>query len=141
MIFTNSDGGARGNPGPGAIGIIIRREGNILLKHSEFIGKQVTNNVAEYEALIKALELVLRYTKDEVTCVVDSELIYKQLMGKYRVKHPKMLELFLVVQRMQDKFRKVRYMHVSRWDKFQQMADELLNQELDSKGYKKFGKK
>jgi len=78
-----------------------------MLKHSEFIGKQVTNNVAEYEALIKALELVLRYTKDEVTCVVDSELIYKQLMGKYRVKHPKMLELFLVVQRMQDKFRKV----------------------------------
>jgi ribonuclease HI len=140
MIFTNSDGGARGNPGPGAIGIIVRDEGKILLKHSEFIGKNVTNNMAEYEALIKALELALKYTKEEVTCVVDSELVYKQLMGKYRVRHPKMLELFLVVQRMQDRFRKVRYMHVSRWDTFQIMADELVNLELESRGYKKYGK-
>ena len=140
MIYTNSDGGARGNPGPGAIGVIVRRDGNILLKHTEFIGKLVTNNIAEYEALIKALGLAQRYTKDEVTCVVDSELVYKQLMGKYKVKHPKMMELFLVVQRMQDKFKKVRYMHVSRWDKFQQMADELLNQELDTQGYKRFTK-
>jgi ribonuclease HI len=140
MIFTNSDGGARGNPGPGAIGIIVRDEGKILLKHSEFIGKNVTNNMAEYEALIKALELALKYTKEEVTCIVDSELVYKQLMGKYRVRHPKMLELFLVVQRMQDRFRKVRYMHVSRWDTFQIMADELVNLELESRGYKKYGK-
>ncbi|MEK6830150.1 MAG: ribonuclease HI family protein [Nanoarchaeota archaeon] len=140
MIFTNSDGGARGNPGPGAIGIIVREDGKILAKHSEFIGKRVTNNIAEYEALIKALELALKYTKDEVTCVMDSELVYKQLMGKYKVNHPKMLELFLVVQRMQDKFKKVRYMHVAREDKFQILADELLNQEFERQGYKKYGK-
>ena len=140
MIFTNSDGGARGNPGPGAIGVIVREDGKILLKHSSFLGKHVTNNVAEYEALIKALELAQKYTKDEVTCVVDSELVYKQLMGKYQVKHPKMLELFLIVQRLQDKFKKVRYMHVSREDKFQIMADELLNQELEGLGYKKYGR-
>jgi len=140
MIFTNSDGGARGNPGPGAIGVIVREDGKILAKHSEFIGKNVTNNIAEYEALIKALELVQKFTKEEVTCVVDSELVYKQLMGKYQVKHPKMLELFLIVQRLQDKFKKVKYMHVSREDKFQMMADELLNQEFERKGYKKFGK-
>ena len=57
MIYTNSDGGARGNPGPGAIGVIIRNEGNIIEKHSSFIGENVTNNIAEYEGLIKALEL------------------------------------------------------------------------------------
>jgi|SRR3989304_2249006 len=138
MIFTNSDGGARGNPGPGAIGIIIREDGNIIARHREFIGKNVTNNIAEYEALIKALELAHKYTKEEVTCVVDSEIVYKQLMGKYKVKHPKMMELFLVVQRMQDKFKKVKYMHVSRWDNFQQMADELVNEELDNQGYKRY---
>ena len=138
MIYTNSDGGARGNPGPGAIGVIVREDGKILAKYSQFIGKNVTNNIAEYEALIKALELALKYTKNEVTCIVDSELVYKQLMGKYRVKHPKMLELFLVVQRMQDKFKKVRYMHVSRWDRFQVIVDELLNQELDKLGYKRY---
>ncbi len=139
MIFTNSDGGARGNPGPGAIGVIVREDGKILLKHSEFIGKLVTNNIAEYEALIKALELARKYTTDEITCVVDSELVYNQLMGKYKVKHPQMMERFLVVQRMQDKFKKVRYMHVNREDKFQMIADELLNQELESRGYKKYG--
>ena len=137
MIYTNSDGGARGNPGPGAIGVVIRKDGHILWKYSAFIGKQVTNNIAEYEALIKALELAQKYTKEEVTCVVDSELVYRQLMGKYRVRHPKMLELFLVVQRLQDKFRKVRYIHVSREDKFQQMADELVNEELDNQGFKR----
>ena len=78
MIYTNSDGGARGNPGPGAIGVLIREDGKILAKYSAFIGKNVTNNIAEYEALIKALEMASKYTKDEVTCVVDSELIYKQ---------------------------------------------------------------
>ena len=59
-------------------------------------------------------------------------------MGKYRVKHPKLLELFLIVQRMQDKFKKVRYMNVSRWDKFQMMTDEILNEELDKLGYKRY---
>ncbi len=131
MIFTNSDGGARGNPGPGAIGVIVRKNGEILTKYSAKIGKFVTNNVAEYEALIKALELASKHTDKEVTCFLDSELVVKQLLGKYRVKNPKLLELFLKVQKLQEKFEKIIYRHVSRWDKFQQIADELLNEELD----------
>ena len=63
MIYTNSDGGARGNPGAGAIGVIVRTEDTILIKHSSFIGKFVTNNIAEYHALIKALELASLQTK------------------------------------------------------------------------------
>ena len=55
MIYTNSDGGARGNPGPGAIGVIVRQDGEILTKYSSKIGDNVTNNIAEYEGLIKAL--------------------------------------------------------------------------------------
>ena len=133
MIYTNSDGGSRGNPGPGAIGIIIRKEGKILTKYSAKIGKFVTNNISEYEALIKALELASKHTKNELTCILDSELVVKQLLGEYQVKNPKLLELFLKVQKLQENFNKIKYLHVSRWNKFQQIADELVNQELDKK--------
>ena len=133
MIYTNSDGGARGNPGPGAIGIIVRKDGRILTKYSAKIGNNVTNNVAEYEALIKALELASNHTKKELTCYLDSELVVKQLLGKYRVKNEKLLKLFCKIQKLQERFDRIRYIHVSRWNKFQQIADELVNEELDKK--------
>ncbi len=132
MIYTNSDGGARGNPGPGAIGVLVRREENILEMHSEKIGS-VTNNVAEYKALIKALEIAMKHTKDEVTCVMDSELIVKQLLGEYQVRNSELLKLFREVQKLQENFSKIKYIHVSRWNKFQQMVDSLLNMELDKR--------
>ena len=138
MIYTNSDGGARGNPGPGAIGIIVRKDGEILRRHSEFLGENVTNNIAEYEGLIKALELASEYTKNELTCILDSELIIKQLLGEYKVRDHKLLKLFLKVQKLQERFKKIRYLHVSRWNKFQRIADELLNDELNNLGYKKY---
>lgn len=141
MIYTNSDGGARGNPGPGAIGVIVRKDGEILTKYSAKIGNFVTNNIAEYEALIKALELASAYTKEEVTCILDSELVVKQLLGEYKVKHPKLLELFLKVQKLQENFNKIIYKHVDRLDKFQQIADELLNDELDKAEYKRYYRK
>lgn len=140
MIYTNSDGGSRGNPGPGAIGVIVRKDGKILTKYGSTIGRLVTNNIAEYEALIKALELASKFTKDEVICILDSELIVKQLLGKYRVKNPRLLELFLKVQKAQEKFKKIKYLHVSRWNKFQIMADEILNEELDKAGHKRYYK-
>ena len=141
MFFTNSDGGSRGNPGPGAIGVIVRKDGEILTKFSSKIGNNVTNNIAEYEALIKALELASKYTKDEITCVLDSELVVRQLLGEYRVRNPNLMELFLKVQKLQENFNKIIYKHVSRWDKFQQIADELLNQELDKAGHKRYYRK
>lgn len=132
MIYTNSDGGARGNPGPGAIGVLVRKDDNILEMYSEKIGN-VTNNVAEYKALIKALELAMKHTKDEVTCVMDSELVVKQLLGEYKVHSSELLKLFREVQRLQENFKKISYVHVSRWNKFQQMVDNILNMELDGK--------
>lgn len=138
MIYTNSDGGARGNPGPGAIGVVVRKEGTIITKQSGFLGVRVTNNTAEYEALIKALEIAGKITKDSVTCILDSELVVKQLLGEYKVKQPHLQKLFLKVQKLQDKFKKIRYLHASRWDKFQQMADELVNYELDKRGFSKY---
>lgn len=133
MIYTNSDGGARGNPGPGAIGVIVREDENILTKYSATIGKFVTNNIAEYEALIKALELASKFTDDELTCFLDSELVVKQLLGEYRVKNQYLLPLFLKVQKLQENFKVIKYVHVSRENKFQIIVDELLNEELDRK--------
>lgn len=133
MIYTNSDGGSRGNPGPGAIGIIVRDGEKIVSRYSAKIGKFVTNNIAEYEALIKALELALKYTKDELTCFLDSELIVNQLLGKYRVRKPELLRLFLKVQKLQENFKSIKYKHVSREDKFQIIVDEILNDELDKR--------
>ena len=111
--------------------MIVREEGKILSKYSAHIGKLVTNNIAEYEALIKALELAAKYTKDEITCFLDSELVVNQLLGKYRVRNANLLPLFLKVQKLQENFKAIKYKHVSRWDKFQQIADELLNEEFD----------
>jgi len=135
MIYTNSDGGSRGNPGPGAIGVIVRKDDGIVAKFSGMVGSYVTNNIAEYEGLIKALELALLHTKDEVICFLDSELIVKQLLGEYRVRNEKLLPLFLKVQKLQENFKKISYKHVSRWDKYQQIADGLLNEEFEKMGY------
>ena len=137
MIYTNSDGGARGNPGPGAVAAIVRREGEILTKSSKFIGEEVTNNVAEYEGLIHALELAMSVTKGEITCFLDSELVVKQLLGEYKVRNHNILLLFLKVQKLQENFKSIKYAHVSREDNFQVIVDELLNDELDNQGYKK----
>ena len=137
MIYTNSDGGARGNPGPGAVAAIVRKDGEILTKSSMFIGERVTNNIAEYEGLIHALELASRVTQDEITCCLDSELVVKRLMGEYKVRNPSMLILFLKVQKLQNKFKSIKYKHVSREDNFQIIVDELLNDELDNQGYKR----
>ncbi len=137
MIYTNSDGGARGNPGPGAVAAIVRKGGEILTKSSKFIGENVTNNVAEYEGLILALELASKVTKREITCFLDSELVVKQLLGEYKVKNKNILPLFLKVQEIQENFKEIKYIHVPRTDNFQKIVDEMLNDELDNQGYRK----
>ncbi|MDO8528514.1 MAG: ribonuclease HI family protein [Nanoarchaeota archaeon] len=129
MIFTNSDGGSKGNPGPGAIGVIVRDDEKILTQYSAKIG-EATSNIAEYTALIKALELASKFTNKELTCVLDSELVVKQLLGEYRVQNSKLLPLFIKVQKLQENFEKINYKHVSREDKFQKVVDKLLNDEM-----------
>ena len=132
MIYTNSDGGSRGNPGPAAIGALVRNNDSILEMCGEKIGK-ATNNVAEYKALIKALELAKKYTDDEIICVLDSQLIVKQLLGEYQVKSPELMKLFLEIQKLQENFKKIKYVHVSRWNQFQQIVDNVLNMEMDGR--------
>ena len=131
MIITNSDGGSRGNPGNGAIGVVIRDDEKILEEYGALLKGEVTNNVAEYMGLIRALKIVTKYTTEEITCILDSELVVKQLLGEYRVKNSTLLKLFLEVQKLQENFKKITYVHKPRTDKYQKMADWLLNKELD----------
>ncbi len=133
MIYTNSDGGSKGNPGPGAIGVIVREDEKILIQYSAKIG-EATSNIAEYTALIKALELASRFTNKELTCVLDSELVVKHLLGEYRVQNAKLLPLFIKVQKLQEHFEKITYKYVSREDKFQKVVDKLLNDEMKRVG-------
>lgn len=135
MITTNSDGGARGNPGPAALGLIVRDGEKILEEYGEYIGK-ATNNVAEYKGLIEAMKRASKYTQGEITCILDSELVVKQLLGEYRVKNPKMKELFLEVQKLQNRFDKIHYVHVKRNQRFQKMADYMVNKALDEQKLK-----
>ena len=89
------DGGARGNPGPAAAACVIATPtGEILGEHAELLG-EVTNNVAEYRALLLGLALARELGVSEVEVVNDSELIAKQINGQYKVKHPAMRPLYL----------------------------------------------
>ncbi|MCL4429379.1 MAG: ribonuclease HI family protein, partial [Chloroflexi bacterium] len=81
-----SDGGARGNPGPAAIAFVaLNEQGQIVKSDSRFLGIH-TNNQAEYEALLLALQFAVEVDAEEVVCHLDSELVAKQLNGQYTVK-------------------------------------------------------
>ena len=128
-IYT--DGGSRGNPGPGAIGILILDDkSNIVKEHKEFIG-HTTNNRAEYTAMIKALELAKTHSKKEIICFSDSLLIVKQLSGEWKVKEKELLTLFQKVKQLEKNFESVSYNHVRRDNKYIKRADELVNEEMD----------
>ena len=87
-VVVHVDGGARGNPGPAAVGIVVSTpEGEVLDEASAVIG-DATNNVAEYRALLLGLERARALGATEVEVVNDSELVARQVEGAYKVKHP-----------------------------------------------------
>lgn len=87
-VVVHVDGGARGNPGPAAIGVVVSdRDGAVLDEVSERIG-DATNNVAEYRALVRGLERAAALGATDVEVVNDSELVARQVLGDYRVKQP-----------------------------------------------------
>ena len=119
------DGAAKGNPGPAGIGVRLELKGVVLSEHSEYIGK-ATNNVAEYKALIYGLEIARRYRITRVSVISDSELMVRQLNGKYKVKNEKLLPLYTFVRELAGTFEEFRIRHVSRTEN--QYADRLANQ-------------
>jgi ribonuclease HI len=92
-LVINVDGGARGNPGPAAIGVVVSNaDGQVIDELAEPIG-HATNNVAEYRALLRGIEWARGLGADELEIVGDSELVARQLSGAYKVKHPSMKPL------------------------------------------------
>jgi ribonuclease HI len=92
-LVLHVDGGARGNPGPAAIGVVVSLpDGEVVTTFGATIG-EASNNVAEYRALLRGLELASEYGAREVHIVNDSELVARQVSGVYKVKHPAMQEL------------------------------------------------
>lgn len=128
-LTVNVDGGARGNPGPAAIGAVVRdADGTVLEERGERIGR-ATNNVAEYKALLLGIELAAAHGATELELVGDSELIVRQVEGKYKVKNAGMKELHAEVKRALAGFEDWSIRHVRREQNAD--ADRLVNAALD----------
>jgi ribonuclease HI len=128
-IIANVDGGARGNPGPAAIGVVLRDDGDeVLEKVGERIGK-ATNNVAEYRALLRGIELAAEHGASELELIGDSELVVRQVEGRYKVKNAGMKELHDQVKQALQDFDSWRIRHVRRAENAD--ADRLVNEALD----------
>ena len=129
-LTTYTDGGARGNPGPAAGGIVIKNEaGKTIASFGVYLGIQ-TNNVAEYSALLEALKKAKHLGATEVECVLDSELIVRQMRREYKVKEPHLQKLFIQVYNVTAEFKKVTYRHVLREQNKE--ADAEVNKILDA---------
>ncbi|HWK18252.1 MAG TPA: reverse transcriptase-like protein [Solirubrobacteraceae bacterium] len=129
-LVVHVDGGARGNPGPAAIGVVVSEpDGTVIDELGEQIGV-ATNNVAEYKALIRGLERARALGADEIEIVNDSELVARQLTGAYKVKHPAMKPLYLDAIEALRGFGAWRIRSVPRAQNAR--ADELVNAALDA---------
>lgn len=128
-LILHTDGGASGNPGPAAAGIFITDEkGEKVAAFGKYLGEK-TNNFAEYSALLLGLEKALSLKAEEIECLLDSELVVKQVKGEYKVKNPDLAGLFLKIYNLTQKFKKVSFRHVRREQN--KRADSLVNQTLD----------
>ncbi|HEY6729544.1 MAG TPA: ribonuclease HI family protein [Solirubrobacterales bacterium] len=128
-VIVNVDGGARGNPGPAAIGVVVRdADGKVLEELGERIG-ETTNNVAEYRALLRGIELAGALGATELELIGDSELVVRQVEGRYKVKNAGMKELHAEAKRALADFDSWSISHVRRAENAD--ADRLVNQALD----------
>jgi len=128
-LVIHVDGGARGNPGPAAIGVVLTgAAGEILEEVAERIGV-ATNNVAEYRALLRGLERASAHGASDIEVINDSELVARQLNGVYKVKHPAMRPLYLDALAALRGFERWRVRNVPRAQNAR--ADALVNAALD----------
>lgn len=124
-----SDGGARGNPGPAALGAVVYDAvGEKLCEISRYLGV-ATNNQAEYEALFSGLEYVRSLGGEYVVCYLDSELVVRQMSGVYKVKNQALSEIYNRVSEVAKYFKKIEYNHIPR--EKNKEADSLVNNVLD----------
>jgi ribonuclease HI len=125
----STDGGARGNPGPAAYGYVLEdADGTVLAEQGERIGR-ATNNVAEYRALIAGLERAAELGVTELEVASDSELMVRQMQGRYKDKNAALRDLWERASRLERRVGRVRYTAVRR--EHNARADRLVNDALD----------
>ncbi len=129
-LIIQTDGGARGNPGPAGIGVVIRsaEKSETLEEHAEYLGV-TTNNQAEYRAVRLGLERALALGATEVEVVTDSELLVKQMNGEYKVKNPDIGKRYMEVTNLCTRIGRCRFRHVRR--EYNKRADYLSNVAMD----------
>lgn len=127
-LTTFTDGGARGNPGPAGIGIVIKDGDKVIASFGKYIG-ETTNNQAEYKALIAALERTTELGAKEVECKLDSELVVKQMRHEYKVRDKDLQPLFLRAWNLSTGFKKATFVHIRR--EFNSAADAEVNTAID----------
>ncbi|AKM84880.1 TPA: ribonuclease H [Patescibacteria group bacterium] len=128
-LYLNTDGGARGNPGPAATGIVVTdASGKPIKTASRYLGT-ATNNQAEYLALVDGLKIAVKLKPTELVVRMDSELIVKQLKGEYRVKDAGLKPLFAQAQQLITQLSRVNFHHIRR--ELNKSADQLVNRTLD----------
>ncbi len=126
----HADGGARGNPGPAGIGVVLKDEaGDVIGEIAEGIGV-ATNNVAEYRALIAGLELAHSKGITELDVFMDSELVVSQIKGDWKIKNDALRRLAVEARRIIDRFDSWTLLHVRREQNAD--ADKLANQGMDA---------
>ena len=127
--FLHADGGARGNPGPAGIGVLLRdEEGVVVAEIARGIG-ETTNNVAEYEALIAGLELAMEHGVTDLDIYLDSELVVSQLEGKWKIKNDRLRSLAVTARSLMSRFERATINHVPREKNAH--ADRLANLGMD----------
>lgn len=125
------DGGARGNPGPAAYGVVVRNaRGDVLAELSDYLGLQ-TNNFAEYSGLLAALEYAAQARYQSFKVLSDSELLVRQMQGRYKVSSPGLRPLYDKARLLVNRFQVFAIEHVLR--EKNKEADRLVNQVLDSR--------
>jgi ribonuclease HI len=129
------DGASKGNPGPSGIGVVICRTGETVKNISSYIGN-ATNNVAEYTALIYALQEALILKAESVKINTDSQLLYRQIKKIYRIKNPNITGLYNQALHLMSAFRQVLINNIPRQDN--RGADKLATQAI-KKELKKAG--
>jgi len=128
-----TDGGARGNPGPAGIGArLLTASGDVVEELADFIGT-ATNNVAEYQALLAGLELALDRGVERLDVFLDSELVVRQVNGKYKVKDAGLKPLHVQACLLLGRFHEVDVKHVRREQNAE--ADRLVNEAIDAAGH------
>ncbi len=132
-IIIYTDGGARGNPGiAGAGAVVLDEKGDVLAEASKYLGDNQTNNHAEYEAIVLALQkcIELNLQDSEIELRADSKLAVEQLSGRWKVKEPNIRVQYNKVQEILKQFREVRFTHVRR--ELNKHADMLANRAMDT---------